>query len=80
MGTAYCGIEERRDPEMTKLFIFLQTYIATRQPHEDRGATMVEYALVVAGIALVAMVAVGPLGTAIHNLFDTASTKVVVTP
>ena len=36
----------------------------------DRGATMVEYGLMVALIAVVVLVAVGPLGEAISTLFD----------
>ena len=35
-----------------------------------RGATMVEYGLMVALIAVVVLVAVGPLGEAISTLFD----------
>lgn len=35
----------------------------------DRGATMVEYGLMVALIAVVVLAAVGPLGTAIAGLF-----------
>ena len=37
---------------------------------DEEGASMVEYALLVALIAVVVMVAVGPLGTAIHDKFD----------
>lgn len=36
---------------------------------EDEGATMVEYGLMVALIAVIVMVAVGPLGTAISTMF-----------
>jgi pilus assembly protein Flp/PilA len=39
----------------------------------DKGATMVEYGLMVALIAVVVMVAVGPLGEAISGLFDEVS-------
>lgn len=44
---------------------------ALRALHEDEaGATMVEYAIVTAGIAVVAMVAVQALGTAIVSVFN----------
>ena len=36
----------------------------------DHGATMVEYGLMVALIAVIVLVAVGPLGQAISALFD----------
>ncbi len=42
----------------------------------DRGATMVEYGLMVALIAVVVIVAVGPLGTSIRDLFDAAKNSV----
>ena len=42
----------------------------------ERGATMVEYALLVALIALVVVVALGPLGNAISGLFNDAGTTV----
>ncbi len=42
----------------------------------DRGATMVEYGLMVALIAVVVMVAVGPLGSAISSLFNTVQASV----
>ncbi|MBM3683353.1 MAG: Flp family type IVb pilin [Actinobacteria bacterium] len=45
-------------------------------PAGERGATMVECALLVALIALVVVVALGPLGTAISGLFDDAGTTV----
>ncbi len=37
---------------------------------EEEGATMVEYGLIVALIAVVAMVGAKTLGTAVHTLFD----------
>ena len=55
---------------MTRLVIFLQTYVATREQHEDRGATMVEYGLLVAFIALVALLGATFLGTQLKSLFS----------
>lgn len=50
----------------------LQTY--TKQlRRDDRGASMVEYGLLVALIAVVVAVAAGPLGTAIAGLFTTVT-------
>ncbi|MBE4719259.1 Flp family type IVb pilin [Pseudarthrobacter sp. AB1] len=35
----------------------------------EKGATMVEYGIMVALIAVIVLAAVGPLGTAIHDMF-----------
>jgi len=43
-----------------------------RRGRRDRGATMVEYGLMVVLIALVVIIAVNPLGTAVSSLFDTS--------
>ena len=42
---------------------------------DDEGQGMIEYGLIVAGIALVAMLTLTPLGTAVKALFSSASTK-----
>jgi pilus assembly protein Flp/PilA len=42
----------------------------------ERGASMVEYALLVGLIALVAIAAIGFLGKGIANLFNSANTTV----
>ncbi|MGW5195011.1 Flp family type IVb pilin [Kribbella sp. NPDC004138] len=50
----------------------LRTYMQSlvRQIRNDeRGATMIEYGLMVALIAVIVAAAVGPLGTAIAGLF-----------
>ncbi|MEV0287504.1 MULTISPECIES: Flp family type IVb pilin [unclassified Kribbella] len=50
------------------LVTFVQTY--TKQlRRDDRGASMVEYGLLVALIAVIVAAAAGPLGTAIAQLF-----------
>ena len=59
---------------MTKFVAFLQSYIATRERHEDRGATMVEYSLLVAFIALVVMLGATLLGTQLSSLFSSFGT------
>jgi pilus assembly protein Flp/PilA len=43
---------------------------------DDEGATMVEYALMVALVALVALVAVSVLGTNVSSEFSTVATAV----
>ena len=50
---------------MTKLAAKLQTIRKS-----DKGATMVEYGLMVALIAVVVLLAVGPLGQAISQMFS----------
>lgn len=40
---------------------------------DDRGATMVEYALLIALIALIALVAVTAFGVSVDGLFDQQS-------
>jgi pilus assembly protein Flp/PilA len=60
---------------MTKLIIFLQSYIATRETSEDRGATMVEYGLIVAAIALVVVVGATVFGDALSSFFSGLADK-----
>jgi pilus assembly protein Flp/PilA len=43
---------------------------------DDEGATMVEYGLLVAFIAMVALVAVKVLGTSLSTLFNTVAGSV----
>ncbi|QDG64642.1 Flp family type IVb pilin [Pseudarthrobacter sp. NIBRBAC000502771] len=52
--------------------VSMTAYIAgvkDRFTREEKGATMVEYGIMVALIAVVVIVAVGPLGTAIQQMF-----------
>ena len=48
---------------------FLQAFVATRR-EDDKGAAMVEYGILVAGIAVLVMGAVFVLGGEIRDLFD----------
>lgn len=59
---------------MTALYAYFKTLGATVR-HGERGASMVEYGLLVALIALVVAVGAGLLGIGIDNLFDRATTK-----
>jgi len=58
---------------MLKALAKLQVAAAARR---DRGATMVEYGLMVALIAVVVMLAVGPLGAAISTMFNNVKASV----
>ncbi|MGI9585041.1 MAG: Flp family type IVb pilin [Acidimicrobiia bacterium] len=51
----------------------LWTAFQSRIVREEEGASMVEYALLVALIAIVAILAVAAVGTAVSNKFDTVS-------
>jgi pilus assembly protein Flp/PilA len=65
---------------MTELF--LQAFFTVRGLHRtmlerartERGASMVEYALLIGLIAVVAVIAVSVLGTTISGLFTNANT------
>jgi pilus assembly protein Flp/PilA len=57
---------------MLELFVSLQTFIAGRQAEiEERGATAVEYALMVGLIAVAIITAVSLLGGKIKTTFNT---------
>jgi pilus assembly protein Flp/PilA len=64
--------------------IFMQAFAAVRGLHgsllararNERGASMVEYALLVGLIAVVAVIAVSALGLGIQGLFNNANTCV----
>ena len=71
-----------RGTQMTGLF--MQAFLTVRSLHStmlnrarsEQGASMVEYALLVGLIAIVAVVAVTFLGTSIENLFNSAATNI----
>ena len=56
-------------------FDFLKTWIQARTK-TDRGASLVEYALLVALIAVVCIVAIGFLGTSASSKFNTVGSSV----
>ena len=56
---------------MTKLAAKLQTM----RNHRDRGATMVEYGLIIVVVALVAVIGAALLGTRLNTLFGTDITN-----
>jgi len=59
---------------MLELFVNLQTWIADRKAQiDERGATAVEYALMVGLIAVAIIAAVSALGTKVKSTFNTIS-------
>ena len=60
---------------MLKSFIALQTYLTGLLNRDDRGATAVEYGLIVAAIAAVIVATVFLLGTKIEAAFTTVEGK-----
>jgi pilus assembly protein Flp/PilA len=61
---------------MFNVLYALQSILGRRIEAKDEGATMVEYGLMVALIAVVVALAVGPLGTAIAQLFTDVTTSI----
>jgi pilus assembly protein Flp/PilA len=57
---------------MQQLFITLQTWLQTRSD-DERGATAVEYGLMVGLIAAVIVVTVALLGGQLNNMFEAIS-------
>ncbi len=60
---------------MQQYLTALRAYLGTHLANE-RGATMVEYGILVALISIAAIVAIIALGTDVFNAFDTAQDKV----
>ena len=58
---------------MLKSFASVQSFVATRLGRDDRGATAVEYGLMVALIAAVIIGAVTLLGGNLNTLFNTVA-------
>jgi pilus assembly protein Flp/PilA len=58
---------------MLSYYVSITNFLATRLRRDDRGATAVEYGLLVALIAAVIVVIVTTLGTKIQAAFQTVS-------
>lgn len=58
---------------MTQLFSFLSAWLAEHK-RSDEGATMVEYGLMVALIAVVCIGSVQALGVSVNNMFSSVAT------
>ncbi|MCB0970450.1 MAG: Flp family type IVb pilin, partial [Acidimicrobiales bacterium] len=55
---------------------FLATYLRSRFGQDERGASLVEYALLVTLIAVVCIVAVTFLGNSAESKFDTVGSSI----
>ena len=76
--TAMGGRNTRGDSHMLSFFVVIQTMFLDRietARDNERGATAVEYGLLVALIAAVIVAIVATLGTQINNAFTTVSNK-----
>ena len=60
---------------MLKLFVSVTNFLAQPLHRDDRGATAVEYGLMVALIAAVIVTAVTLLGTKLTTLFNSVATS-----
>ena len=60
---------------MLKLFVSVTNFLAQPLHRDDRGATAVEYGLMVALIAAVIATTVGLLGTKLNTLFSSVTTS-----
>ena len=60
---------------MTKLVTMVQSRIATRN-QDDEGATMVEYGMMVALIAVICLTAVTLIGTKLNTAFNAIATAI----
>lgn len=57
---------------MNSALVSLVAFVAgvkNRLANEEKGATMVEYGIMVALIAVIVLAAVGPLGIAVRDMF-----------
>jgi pilus assembly protein Flp/PilA len=61
---------------MLKFYISLHTYMTGLLNRDDRGATAVEYGLMVALIAAVIVVAVTALGAKLNTIFTGVTTAI----
>lgn len=67
---------------MLSLIATLQTlgFAAKNRLREEKGATAVEYGIMVALIAVAIIVAVGLLGTQLNTLFENVTSKLAPKP
>jgi pilus assembly protein Flp/PilA len=61
--------------ELVSMWTTFATYMRARFGRDERGASLVEYALLVALIAVVCIVAVGFVGTRASTKFSTVGSK-----
>jgi pilus assembly protein Flp/PilA len=61
---------------MLKLFVQMQNFLAEPVRRDDRGATAVEYGLLVALIAAVIVTVVAALGTKLSSMFNSVTNSI----
>jgi pilus assembly protein Flp/PilA len=61
---------------MLRYYVYMMNFLARPLYRDDRGATAVEYGLMVALIAAVIVVAVTLLGTKLTSIFNSVSSSV----
>lgn len=61
---------------MLNVLVFLQNYLAGPLRRNDRGATAVEYGLIVVLIAVAIIAALTALGGSLSTLFQTIATSI----
>lgn len=61
---------------MISTYEFLATWMRARFADSERGASLVEYALLVALIAVIAIVAIRFLGTSASSTFDDVGSSI----
>ena len=61
---------------MLHFFVTLQSFLADRIERDDKGATAVEYGLMVTLIAVVIITAVTTIGTELNDAFNKVATAV----
>jgi pilus assembly protein Flp/PilA len=64
---------------MISTYEFLSTWLRARFANTDRGASMVEYALLVALIAVVCIAAIGLLGREANSSFESTGNAIAGT-
>lgn len=62
---------------MLQTLLALHTYVTARLDRDDRGATAVEYGLMVSLIAVAIIVTVTALGGSLSSLFSSVDGKIV---
>ncbi|MFL4472728.1 Flp family type IVb pilin, partial [Paeniglutamicibacter sp. MACA_103] len=61
---------------LANIYFAMQT-VGNKIRRDEKGATAVEYGIMVAGIAVVVMVAVFLIGTRLDTMFDNVGTQLV---
>jgi len=65
---------------MLQFLVTLQSFVAGRMDRDEKGATAVEYGLMVGLIAVVILGSVTILGTQINRLFTSVGTALTAIP